>query len=124
METRTQIPRSILTVLNQLYELEQKLKKQGDPSNFSRNVGKMKDAFAEEGLPDINGGRICLAYEDPMGMPFRETRTDLEVTISGTGTDSLVVVEVIKPIIRAKIMDGVSHIVQKGIVIVESQKER
>jgi hypothetical protein len=124
MEIRIQIPKSILTVLNQLYELEQKLKKQGDPSNFGRNVGKMKDAFAEEGLPDGSGGRICLGYEDPMGTPFRETRTDLEVTISGAGTDNLAVVEVIKPIIRAKIMDGVSHVVQKGVVIVESRKER
>lgn len=124
MEARLQIPKSILTVLNQLYELEQKLKKQGDPSNFSRNIGKMKDAFAEEGLPDGTSTRICLAYEDPMGTPFSETRTDLEVTISGTGTDNLAVVEVIKPIIRAKIMDGVSHVVQKGVVIVESRKER
>jgi hypothetical protein len=124
MEIRIQIPKSILTVLNQLYELEQKLKKQGDPSNFGRNVEKMKDAFAEEGFPDGSGGRICIRYEDPMGTPFRETRTDLEVTISGAGTDNLSVVEVIKPIIRAKIMDGVSHVVQKGVVIVESRKER
>ncbi len=124
MEIRIHIPKSILTVLNQLYEMEQKLRKQGDPSNFSRNVGKMKDALAEEGLPDGSGGHICLAYEDPMGATFRETRTDLEVTISGTGTDNLAVVEVIKPIIRARIMDGVSHVVQKGVVIVESRKER
>jgi hypothetical protein len=124
MEIRIQIPKSILTVLNQLYELEQKLKKHGDPGKLGRNVGKMKDAFAEEGLPDGSGGRICLVYEDPMGTAFGETRTDLEVTISGTGTDNLAVVEVIKPIIRAKIMDGVSHVVQKGIAIVESRKER
>ena len=102
---RLQIPRSILTVLNQLYEVEQKLKKQDDSAGLGRNIGKMKDALAEEGLPtlDARGGqlRIGLAYEDPMGQPFKETRTDLDATIAGPGTDNLVVVEVIKPIIRA-----------------------
>jgi len=127
MEFRIQVPKSILTVLNQLYELEQKLKKHGDPGNFSRNIGKMKDAFAEEGLPaqDQTGGevRIRLAYVDPMGQPCDETRTDLEATIAGAGTDHLVVVEVIKPIVRATVRDGFSLVVQKGIVIVESRKK-
>jgi hypothetical protein len=131
MELRIHIPKTILTVLNQLYELEQKLKKQGDPANLSRNVGKMKDAFAEEGLPTLDAvagqRRICFAYEDPMGQPFKETRTDLEATISGSGTESLVVVEVIKPIIRAIVKDSAgefSKIVQKGVVIVESRKDK
>ena len=100
-----QIPKSILIVLNQLYELEQKLKKQDDSAGLRRNIDKMKDAFAEEGLPalDAHGGqvRIRLAYEDPMGQSFNETRTDLDATIAGAGTENLVVVEVIKPIIRA-----------------------
>jgi hypothetical protein len=126
-----QIPKSILTILNQLYELEQKLKRQDDPANLSRNVDKMKDAFAEKGLPawDAGGGqgRVGLAYEDPMGQSFKETRTDLEATISGSGTEDLVVVEVIKPIIRAILRDGTgefSRVVQKGVVVVESRKEQ
>lgn len=130
MELKIQIPKTILTALNQLYELEHKLKKQDDPANLGRNIGKMKDAFAEDGLPlDAIGGqrRIGLAYEDPMGQAFKETRTDLEATISGPGTENLVVVEVIKPIIRAIVKDGAgefSMVVQKGIVIVESRKEQ
>jgi hypothetical protein len=130
MEIRLQIPKSILTAVNQLYELEQKLKRHGDPNNLLRNVIKMKDAFAEEGLPmgDVGGAfvRIGLAYEDPMGQPFKETRTDLDATISGVGTENLVVVEVVKPIIRAVLRDSVgefARVVQKGVVIVESQKE-
>lgn len=124
MDFRISIPKSILTVLNQLYELEQKLKKHGDPGNFSRNIGKMKDAFAEEGLPAQGHDRIRLAYEDPMGQPCDETRTDLEATIAGSGTDNLVVVEVIKPIVRATVRDGFSLVVQKGIVIVESRAKK
>lgn len=130
MDIKTQIPKSILIVLNQLYELEQKLKKQDDPANFGRNIRKMKDAFAEVGLQagDAGGGqfRIALVYEDPMGQPFKETRTDLEATISGAGTEDLVVVEVIKPIIRAVFRDGAgefSKIIQQGVVIVKSRKE-
>jgi hypothetical protein len=141
METRLpiqkiQIPKSILVVINQLYELEHKLKKHGDPNNLQRNVTKMKDAFAEEGMPgDVHGQlHICLSYEDPMGQSFKETRTDLDATISGSGADNLVVVEVIKPIIRSamRISAGeiseqhkaqFTQVIQKGVVIVESQKE-
>lgn len=130
MEIRLQIPKSIFTVLNQLYEVEQKLKKHGDPSNLGRNVTKMKDAFSEEGLPmgDVSGEqyKISLTYEDPMGQPFRETRTDLDATISGSGTNNLVVVEVIKPVIRAVLRGAArefGRVVQKGIVIVESKVE-
>lgn len=116
MEIKFQVPRSILVALNQLYEMEQKLKKTDDPANLQRNVGKMKDAFQEFGL----------AYEDPMGQPFKETRTDLEATISGGGTENLIVVEVIKPIIRATLREGAgefSKIIQQGIVVVESRNE-
>ena len=67
-----------------------------------------------------------MSYEDPMGQPFKETRTDLDATISGSGTENLVVVEVIKPIIRILLRKEsveLKKVVQKGIVIVESQKE-
>lgn len=141
METRLQIPKiqiskSIIIVINQLYELEQKLKKHGDPNNLQRNLTKMKDAFAEEGMPADGRGQlyICLSYEDPMGQSFKETRTDLDATISGAGTDNLVVVEVIKPIIRSALRVSAGEItekdkaqftqvIQKGVVIVESGKE-
>jgi len=129
-KTMIQTPKSILIVLNQIYELEQKIKKHGDPANLSRNVGKMKDAFAEDGLlvPDSMGGQVLLGfvYEDPMGQAFKETRTDLDARISGSGTENLVVVEVIKPIIRYIANDAhgkFSVVVQKGIVVVESRKE-
>lgn len=130
-KTMFQIPKSIFIVLNQLYELEQKLKKHGDPANLSRNIIKMKDAFAEEGFPALDAGRdqhsIGLAYEDPMGQSFNETRTDLEVNISGSGTENLVVMEVIKPIIRTIRTDSTGkfyQVVQKGVVTVESRKEQ
>jgi len=127
MGTRIPIPKSLLIVLNQLYEVEQKLRKGDDPAGISRNLAKMKDALAEEGFPivDAGGGQIpiTLTYEDPMGQSYNDTRTDLEATISGVGTENLVVVEVIKPIIRSTWKDGAdvtSKIVQQGIVIVKA----
>jgi hypothetical protein len=119
MEDSTNVVRvqkSILTAMNQLYELERKIKKYGDPGDCIRNIDRMKDAFGEFGL----------TYEDPMGQAFKETRTDLEASISGAAIEDLIVVEVIKPIIRIRLCDGTresSRIVQKGIVVVASQKE-
>lgn len=107
-----EVPKWALTLLNNLYEVERKVALHGDPGNASRNVEKMKAALGEEGL----------FYEDPMGHPFKETRTDLEATISGSGTENLVVVEVIKPIIRGGNKD-LSRVVQKGIVLVQSKHE-
>jgi len=109
--------KGILVALNQLYEIEKKVKKNGDVSGVQRNLVKMKDAFEELGF----------AYEDPMGQPFKETRTDLDATISGACTENLVVVEVIKPIIRFVLREEpgqFSKVVQRGIVVVESRKEQ
>lgn len=105
-------PKWALTLLNQLFEIEKKLSATGssDPAHCLRNVIKIKDALQEQGL----------FYEDPTGQPFKDTRTDLEATISGPGTENLKVVEVIKPIIREGSREF-SRVSQKGIVIVESQ---
>lgn len=105
-----EVPKWAFTLLNNLYEVERKLATSGDPGNATRNVLKMKDALAEQGL----------FYEDPMGEVFKETRTDLEATITGTGTENLVVVEVIKPVIRFG-EAAFSRVVQRGIVLVESK---
>lgn len=104
-----EVPKWALMLLNNLYEVERKLALHGDLGNASRNVGKMKEALSGESL----------FYEDPMGQLFKETRTDLEATISGAGTENLAVVEVIKPVIRYGNEDF-SRVVQKGIVLVQS----
>ena len=104
-----EIPKWVQQLLNNLYEVENKLGRGGDPGNAIRNVNKMKEAIATEGV----------FYEDPFGQPFDETRTDLEVTISGGDTENLRVVEVIKPIIRIG-DSSYSRVVQKGIVVVQA----
>ena len=41
--------------------------------DLKSNIEKMKDALAELGF----------FYEDPMGQTYKETRTDLDASISG-----------------------------------------
>ena len=56
------LPKWVQQVLNNLYEVENKLGRGGDPGNAMRNVIKMKEALASEGV----------FYEDPFGQPFDE----------------------------------------------------
>lgn len=97
-----------LAILNQIFDIEKKLSMRGDPINLGRNIERIKETFESLGL----------FYEDPIGQDFQETRTDLEATISGTCTEELKVVEVIKPIIRMGQREH-SLVLQKGIVVVE-----
>ena len=85
----------------------------------------MKDVFLED-FESLNPGNIGtgLIYEDPMGQVYDDTRNDLDAHIAGTSTENLVVVDVIKPVIRVvNQQQGISHVVQKGIVTVESLKQ-
>lgn len=103
------IPKFVLQTLNHLYDAERKLALHGDPGCVLRNIERIKDAFAEERL----------FYEDPMGQSFNETRSDLEASIAGEGTEDLHVTEVIKPVIRYGGPEY-SRVIQKGIVVVRA----
>ena len=105
-----EIPKFVLQVLNNLCDLDRKLSIHGDPGNAKRNVERIKETIED----------IKVFYEDPMGQSFSETRTDLDATITGEGSDNPKVVEVIKPIIRVGDRNF-SRVVQKGIVIVKSE---
>lgn len=107
-----EVPKWALQILNNLCDIERKLNMHGDPGNSRRNVERIKEALQDQKL----------FYEDPMGEKFSETRTDLEASIAGSGTEDLVVVEVIKPIIRLG-DESYSKVVQKGIVVVESKTQ-
>ena len=113
---KVQVPKALLAICNQVYEIEQRLKKTGIDSGVQRNVTKLKDALQE----------LNLLYEDPSGQKYNETRSDLDATISGERTDGLVVVEVIKPIIKYRLSGAAgqefNHIIQKGVVIVQNKE--
>jgi len=108
--TINEVPSWILKVLNNICDIERKVQIHGDPGNVKRNVDRIKETFESEKI----------FYENPMGQLFAETRTDLEASITGAGTENLHVVEVIRPIVRIGDKDY-SRVVQKGIVVVESK---
>jgi len=111
------VPKQYLFMLNQLFEIEQKIGKIQEPNSVHRNIDRLKDFFETEALSEGQG----LVFHNPIGEKFDETRTDCEATISGTGHDNLEIIEVIKPIIYVK-YGQTQMIAQKGIVIVQSTK--
>lgn len=106
------IPKETILIINNLFEIEKKVSIHGDTGNILRNVTKIREVIEKQGL----------TFEDPQGQAFNQTRADLDATISGEGTENLYVVDVIKPIIRVSI-SGISQVVQRGIVVVESKSE-
>lgn len=111
------IPKHFLFILNQLFEIEQKVGKIQEPNSVQRNIDRLKNFFETEALFEGQG----LVFHNPLGEKFDETRTDCEATISGTDHDNLEIIEVIKPIIYVK-YGQTQMIAQKGIVIVQSRK--
>lgn len=99
-----------LFILNQLFEMEKKTERLEEAGLLARNVQRIKDRYADMGL----------VYEDPVGEPFDETRTDCEAHIAGESTDHLVITEVIKPIIRFR-SGPITRLAQRAVVIVESE---
>ena len=102
----------LLRIINQLCDLEQRSNGLAEAEGFRRGINKMKRTFEDLGL----------SYENPIGQKFNETRTDVEAHISGSATDDLRIVEVMKPVIRYG-RDGIFRVIQKGVVVVESRKE-
>lgn len=111
MIQKRKAPKWMLGILNNICDIEKKLEINGDSSNVRRNIERIKELFAGENY----------FYENPLGQNFAETRTDLDATITGLGTENLYVVEVIKPIIRHGEYK-LSFVVQKGIVVVQSKE--
>jgi len=115
MET-IKIPKHLSFILNQLFEIENKLKNIKEPSSIQRNIDRMKDYFETDALANGQG----LAYYNPIGESYDETRTDCEASISGASHENLEIIEVIKPIIYA-IVGNTKLVVQKAIVIVQTK---
>jgi hypothetical protein len=102
-------------ILNQIFEIENKLSKLEVSHSINRNIDKLK-SFYEDNFDD----NTSFIIENPKGENYNETRTDVEANIVGNSTDNLIIIDVIKPIIRIK-QDGVNQIIQKGIVIVQDK---
>lgn len=115
---------SYINLLDQLFEIERKTKKINEPNTILRTIEKAKEILEDITL-NCHEFEGKLVYQNPIGEPYNETRTDLDAIISGDSTENLIIDEVIKPIIRKIITEGIinkSIIVRKGKVIVKSKK--
>lgn len=115
-EVTIKYPKHLLVILNQVFEIESKLRKIQESNSIQRNVDRLKDFFATEALSDGQG----LVYHNPIGESYDETRTDCDASISGASHENLEIIEVLKPIIYVKYGDR-QIVIQKAIVIVQSK---
>lgn len=109
-------PKNYLTILNQIFEIENKLKKIQEQNSIQRNIDRLKDFFESEALSDGQG----LQFYNPIGENYDETRTDCEASISGASHENLEIIEVLKPIIYAKVGNS-KMVIQKAVVIVQTK---
>jgi hypothetical protein len=97
-----------LQIINQLFEMQARLKEAHMATNFERNFKRLFNIFEEEGY----------LIQDPTGESYQETRTDCEVSISGRVGPKMKITRTIKPVIYLK-KDGNLLLQQKAVVIVE-----
>ncbi|MET4083442.1 hypothetical protein ABIB40_003413 [Pedobacter sp. UYP30] len=96
-----------LAIINQVFEIEQRLIQENNSEKFSRNFQKISMLLAEDGYKVSN----------PIGEAFSEARTDIDASLIGTSSKKKII-RVIKPIIYLQ-QDGGVSLIQKGIVIAE-----
>ncbi len=99
-----------INILNQIFEIKQKLEQLGIAEKFSRNFARIENEFETIGLMVVN----------PTGEKYKDTRTDLQASITGKEGNNMLIINVIKPIIYNK-KNGGNELVQKGVVIVENK---
>ena len=96
-------------IINQLFEMQAKLKEASTAVNLERNFSRLFNLFEEEGF----------MIQDPTGEAYTETRTDCEASISGRLGSKMKITRTIKPVIYQR-KDGSVQLIQKGVVIVEN----
>jgi hypothetical protein len=96
-----------LAIINQIFEIEQRLTQENIEEKFARNFEKISALLADDGYKISN----------PIGETFSETRTDIDASLIGNSSKPKII-RVIKPIIYLQKDGGVS-LIQKGIVVAE-----
>lgn len=115
MQENIQLPQAYKDLVNQVFEIEKKVSLLQENNSISRNITRLKNLLENDLLPTAS-----ILYHNPIGEPYNETRTDCDASISGTSTEDLTIIEVIKPIIRVQV-EGHTFIVQKALVVVASK---
>lgn len=98
----------VLRLINQLHQLQQRLKDGKDPV-ATRQCERMWRSFEEAGY----------LVEVPLGQRYDPGRTDLEAEITTSATDGLQIREVIKPVVYWRDQQQ-ALLLQRGVVMVGS----
>ena len=96
-------------VINQLFEMQAKIRESGAAQSFERNFSRLFNIFEEDGY----------IIQDPTGEAYTETRTDCEASISGRIGSKMKITRTIKPVIYQR-RDGSVQLLQKAVVIAEN----
>ncbi|MGB5069774.1 MAG: hypothetical protein WBO28_02375 [Flavobacteriales bacterium] len=121
MQDQTKVPQKYLDLINQVFEIEKKALAMQEQNSISRNINKIKEMIEHEFFsPETSQQSVGFIYHNPVGESYNETRTDCEASISGTSTDNLEIIEVIKPIIFLK-QGGIKRMVQKAVIVAQSK---
>jgi hypothetical protein len=97
-----------IQIINQLFEIQHKIKEMGHAAGFERNFNRLLSIFEEEGF----------IIQDPTNEIYSDSRTDCEASISGALASKMKITKTLKPVIYKKTNDVV-QLLQKAVVIVE-----
>jgi hypothetical protein len=123
----TTLPRELrpyLDLLNQVFEIDKKAGALTESNSIARNIRNMRSWF-ERDITAMQGAQTIvysLTFHNPIGEPYNETRADCDASIAGSGTEQLVITEVMKPIVWLSVGGSPRHIVQQAVVVVESKQ--
>jgi hypothetical protein len=95
-------------IINQLFEMQAKVKEAGLAPGFERNFNRLFSIFEEDGF----------VIQDPTGEAYTESRTDCEASISGKIGSKMIISRTLKPVIYQR-KDGNLQLLQKAVVIAE-----
>jgi hypothetical protein len=114
--------RPYLDLLNQVFEIDKKASALTESNSIARNIRNMRGWFERDIVGPGGQPVYSLTFHNPMGESYNETRADCDASIAGSGTEQLVITEVMKPIVWLSIGGGPKYIVQQAVVVVESSR--
>lgn len=125
----TTLPRELrpyLDLLNQVFEIDKKASALTESNSIQRNVRNMRTWFERDiTATQGQGGQqvvYSLTFHNPIGEPYNETRADCDASIAGSGTEHLMITDVMKPIVWLSVGGAPKVIVQQAVVMVESSQ--
>jgi hypothetical protein len=98
----------MLQIINQIFEIKNKINGMGEAAAFERNINRLYAIFEDDGY----------IIQDPTNETYEPSRADCEASIVGNASSKMKITRTLKPIIYQKLQGNV-QLQQKAVVIVE-----